>query len=148
MKLEDELKSKFRNEAQKARLNIYFTYNFIGGKMQELMKSYGLTATQYNILRILRGQETKTASVGMIKERMIEKNSDVSRLLDRLLAKNFIERNESKSDRRQKDVKILKSGLDLLKKMDSCEEKSDQLLSNLSEKEIKELNYLLDKIRE
>ena len=148
MKLEDELKSKFRNEAQKARLNVYFTQNFLGTKMKEVMKSYGLTATQYNILRILRGQKTKTASVGIIKDRMIEKNSDVSRLLDRLLAKKLIERKESKTDRRLKDVKINKDGLELLSKMDSCDEKSDQLLSNLTEKEIKELNRLLDKIRE
>ncbi len=148
MKLEDEILSKFRNEAHKARLNVYYTHNFLGEKMQKLVKSYGITATQYNILRILRGQSTKTASVGTIKERMIENNSDVSRILDRLLIKELIERKESKTDRRQKDVKINYAGLDLLKKMDSCEASLDELLSNLSENERIELNRLLDKIRE
>ena len=79
---------------------------------------------------------------------MIENNSDVSRILDRLLTKVLIERKESKTDRRQKDVKISNAGLDLLQQMDNCEASLDALLSNLSENERMELNRLLDKIRE
>ncbi|MDA9563382.1 MarR family transcriptional regulator [Flavobacteriales bacterium] len=148
MRLEDEIQSKFRNEAQKARLNIRFTDSYLHGKMQSMMKSFGLTGQQYNILRILRGQKTNAATVGLIKERMLDRNSDVSRILDRLVAKKLIERREGSIDRRQKELRITADGLDLVAKMDQPEEDLDNLLHNLSSKEIEQLNHLLDKIRD
>ncbi len=148
MRLEDEIQSKFRNEAQKARLNIRFTDSYLHGKMQSMMKSFGLTGQQYNILRILRGQKTNAATVGLIKERMLDRNSDVSRILDRLGAKKLIERREGSIDRRQKELRITADGLDLVAKMDQPEEDLDNLLHNLSSKEIEQLNHLLDKIRD
>ncbi len=147
MKLEDEIKSKFRNDYHKALVNLYYTNNVIGEQFFKVIKEYGLAAPQFNVLRILRGQHTNAVSIGLIKERMLDKNSDVSRIVDRLYKKELVERKESKSDRRQKDVLITKKGIDLLDKMAVCEKREDNILSNLSKKEVKLLNELLDKIR-
>lgn len=147
MKLEDEIKSKFRNDYHKALVNLYYTHNVIGEQFFKIMKEYGLAAPQFNVLRILRGQHPDAVSIGLIKERMLDKNSDVSRIVDRLYKKKLVERKESKTDRRQKDVVITKKGLKLLDKMTICEEREDSILSKLNKKEVKLLNDLLDKIR-
>lgn len=147
MKLEDEIKSKFRNDYHKALVNLYYTNNVIGEQFFKMMKEYGLAAPQFNVLKILRGQHPDAVSIGLIKERMLDKNSDVSRIVDRLYKKKLVERKESKTDRRQKDVVITKKGLELLDKMTICEKKEDNILSKLSKKEVKLLNELLDKIR-
>lgn len=147
MKLEDEIKSKFRNDYHKALVNLYYTNNVIGEQFFKMMKEYGLAAPQFNVLRILRRQHPDAVSIGLIKERMLDKNSDVSRIVDRLYKKKLVERKESKTDRRQKDVVITKKGLELLDKMTICEKKEDNILSKLSKKEVKLLNELLDKIR-
>jgi DNA-binding MarR family transcriptional regulator len=147
MKLEDEIKSKFRNEYHKALVNLYYTNNIIGQQFFKMLKEHGLAAPQFNVLRILRGQYPNAVSVGTIKERMLDNNSDVSRIVDRLFGKELVERNECELDRRQKDVLISKKGLDLLDKMKICEKQEDKLLSNLTEEEAKTLNYILDKIR-
>ncbi len=86
-------------------------------------------------------------SIGFIKERMLDRNSDVSRIVDRLFAEKLVSRSENQKDRRQKSVEITETGLNLLGSMRNCEAKADTLLSNLSIKEVKELNILLDKIR-
>ena len=147
VKLEDEIKSKFRNEYHKALVNLYYTNNVISDQFFKMLKSYGLAAPQFNVLRILKGQHPQTASIGLIKERMLDKNSDVSRIVDRLYRKKLVERKESKTDRRQKDVLVTKKGLELLEKMAACEKQHDEILSNLSIKETEQLNNLLDKIR-
>lgn len=147
MKLEDEIKSKFRNDYHKALVNLYYTNNVIGEQFFKMLTEYGLAAPQFNVLRILRGQHPDAVSIGLIKERMLDKNSDVSRIVDRLYKKKLVERKESKSDRRQKDVVITKNGLELLGKMTICEKREDNILSNLTKKEVKLLNELLDKIR-
>jgi len=147
MSLEDDIKSTFKNTFQKTRLNIHFTHSFLSYKAKNLFKSYDLSASQFNVLRILRGQHPNTASIGLIKERMIDKSSDVSRIVDRLVIKNLIERSECKLDRRQKDVKISKKGLNLLAKMDACVKALDTQLKHLSAQELNDLNFLLDKIR-
>jgi DNA-binding MarR family transcriptional regulator len=148
MNLEDEIKSTFRNNSHKALVNIYYTSNVLGEQFYKMLKKHGLAAPQFNVLRILRGQYPKAVSVGLIKERMLDKNSNVSRIIDRLYNKGLVERKESKTDRRQKDILISKKGLDLLSEMGECEQNEDQLLSNLSEEEIQLLNDLLDKIRD
>jgi len=147
MSLEKALKTRFKNTYQKTRLNIHYTNNYLSHKSQALFKSYGLSPSQFNVLRILRGQHPKTASIGLIKERMIDKSSDVSRIVDRLVIKDLIKRNECKLDRRQKDVMISKKGLTLLTKMDVCEKKLDSQIKHLSLQELDNLNNLLDKIR-
>ena len=148
MKLEDEIKSSFRNEYQKARLNIYFTHNYLSQQTHNMMKTQGLTPQQFNILRILRGQKGNAVSIGLIKDRMIDKNSDVSRILERLVKKGLIERTENSIDRRQKDVIISSEGLKVLSSTDELEAELDNQLSALTKTEVKTLNDLLDKVRE
>jgi len=147
MSLEKELYTNFKNNFLKTRLNIHFTHSFLSNKAQDVFKTYSISPSQFNVLRILRGQHPKAASIGLIKERMIDKSSDVSRIVDRLVAKNYINRSECKLDRRQKDVMISKKGLALLTKMDTCEGKLNNQLKHLSNKELITLNQLLDKIR-
>ena len=148
MRLEEEIKqSKFGSEFQKTIINIYYTNNYIFAKFQDLLSEYKLTVQQYNILRILRGQFPETASIGTIKERMLDKNSDITRIIDRLIIKQLAERKNSISDRRVAEIKITKKGLSLLKKMDLVDLKSDNILSHVNERDLKKLNELLDKIR-
>jgi len=147
MKLEDEIKSKFRDDYHKALVNLYYTNNVIGEQFFKMLKEFGLAVPQYNVLRILREEAPDSLSIGFIKERMLERNSDVSRIVDRLYKKKLVERKENKSDRRQKEVFITQKGVDLLGKMASCEEQEDANLSKLSKEEVKLLNELLDKIR-
>jgi len=148
MRIEDEIKSSFRNDYHKAMVNMYYTNNVIGEQFFKMMKKFGLAAPQFNVLRILKGQSPKAVSIGVIKERMLDKNSDVSRIVDRLYKKGLVERKESQSDRRQKDVLIAKKGLGLLKEMVVCEQQEDTIISNLNKKEVTLLNELLDKIRD
>ncbi len=147
MRIEDEIKSTFKSEYHKLLVNLKLTSSRLGEGMQVSMKEFGLTSTQFNVLRILRGQKQIPASVGLIKSRMIERNSDVSRIIDRLLKKEFIIRTENKLDRRQKDVIISDKGLRVLSQIDSKEDQIKELVGHLSKKEVQQLNELLDKCR-
>ena len=148
MKIEDELKGRFRNERHKALINLFFTEKQLTYSMMQLLKKHGLTEPQYNILRVLRGFRLQGASsIGFLKERMLDRSSDVSRLIDKLYDKGLVDRKENGSDRRQKDVEITEKGLQLLTNMDDCELKADTMLQNLTDDEVNELNRLLDKIR-
>jgi DNA-binding MarR family transcriptional regulator len=147
MRIEDEIKSSFKSEYHKLLVNLKLTTSRIGEEMDSSLKHFGLTGTQFNVLRILRGQNQKPASVGLIKERMIERNSDVSRIIDRLLKKELIERSENKLDRRQKDVLISDKGLKLLLKVDSKEDQIKELLGHMDITDVTKLNELLDKCR-
>jgi DNA-binding MarR family transcriptional regulator len=147
MKLEDEIKTNFRNDYHKGLVNLYYTNSIIGEQFHALLKKYKITSQQFNILHILRGQQSKTASMGLLKERMLDKSSDITRIIDRLIDKKLVERKTSKEDRRLVEAKITQLGLDTLAKMDSCEQHMDEILSNLTKKEVKFLNDLLDKIR-
>ncbi len=148
MRLEDEIKQKkFKNEYQKAIINIYFTNCFITSKFQDILKEYKITSQQYNILRILRGQYPQSATMGEIKERMLDRSSDITRMIDRLVSKKLVERRGSRKDRRLVEAKITLYGLNMLEEMDVCEQRMDELISHLSEGEVKMLNKLLDKVR-
>jgi len=148
MKLEDEIKqSSFRNEYHKLAVNLIFTHSWLMSKIYELLDEYDLTPQQFNLLRILRGQYPKPASITLLKERMLDKMSDASRLVERLLAKGLVERKICPEDRRKVDVVITKKGLKLLEKIDKTDNEMDNYLKNLSEVEAKKLNELLDKLR-
>jgi DNA-binding MarR family transcriptional regulator len=147
MKIEDEIKSKFSSEYHKLLVNIHLTSSRLGEKMQAEMKKHGLTGTQYNVLRILRGQHRRPASIGLIKDRMIERNSDVSRIIDRLVKKELIERKENQFDRRQKDVVISEKGLEVLAAIDTLDRRIKETLGHLTTEEVETLNNLLDKAR-
>lgn len=147
MKIEDEIKqTKFRDPYQKAVINLLFTSNWIQNKHQDFFKSFGITAQQFNILRILRGQHPKSISPSLIKERMLDKNSDVSRMLDRLLAKNLINKQVCPNDKRAFDVSISTTGLDLMKSMDQDISSIDEM-KGLTTQEASLLSDLLDKVR-
>lgn len=149
MKIEEELKGWFRNEYHKGLINIAYTSKQLGYSFVQSLKKHGLAEQQYNVLRILRGFRSEAPlSIGFIKERMLDKDSDVSRIVDRLYEKGYVSRLENPTDRRQKAVNITENGLKLLDQMLSCELKGDTLLQNLTSDEIIELNRLLDKIRE
>ena len=148
MKIEDEIKSvKFRNLKHKATLNIIVTANWIHTSNLEIFKKYKLTAQQYNVLRILRGQYPKPCTLLSIRERMLDKMSDVSRIIERLRISSLVDRVLCPNDRRAVDVLITKAGLTLLKKMEKEEEQLDGTMSKLTDTEAKKLNDLLDKLR-
>ena len=147
MRIEDEIKGRFRNEFHKAIINLTYTTNQLSHGFYQVVKQHGISIQQYNILRVLRGYKNTPSSIGFLKERMLDQSSDVSRLVDRLVLRNLVQRTESVTDRRLKDVVITQNGLDLLAKMDHCESQQDELLKTITEEEARHLNDLLDKIR-
>ena len=148
MSLEDEIKGRFRNEYHKGLINLNFTVRQLSYEFYQSLKVHGIAEQQYNVLRILRGfRSSLPISIGFIKERMLDRDSDVSRIVDRLYEKGLVTRKENPDDRRQKSVEITENGLAILDRMFECEKKADTLLNNLSMDEVKELNRLLDKIR-
>ena len=148
MKIEEEIKqSKFKSPHQKAVLNLLFTANWIQHKQKELFEPFGITGQQYNMLRILRGQHPKPIPAVEIKNRMLDKNSDVSRLLDRLIGKNLVHKNQCPNDKRATDISITETGLSLLDNLDHAINNIDSHFLNLSNEEAKKLSDLLDKAR-
>ena len=148
MKIEEEIKqSKFKNEHQKLMINLLFTGKWVNNIAAQHIKCYGLTTQQYNVLRILRGQKNKCISVNAISDRMIDKMSNVSRLIDKLESKRFVERKINGNDRRQVDIKISERGLQLIQEIEKTESKMFSDFKKLSIKEAEVLNRLLDKIR-
>lgn len=148
MTIEEEIKQqKFRTPQQKAILNILFTANWIQNKQKEFFEPHGITGQQYNILRILRGKHPNRISAAEIKPRMLDKNSDVSRLIDRLILKELVVKSQCPKDKRAFDIAITESGLDLLKKLDTAINKLDLQVIGLSNDETTTLSGLLDKSR-
>jgi DNA-binding MarR family transcriptional regulator len=137
---------KFRNEYQKATINLIFTYNWMNEKTKEIFEKEDITPQQFNILRILRGAG-KPISTLQIRQRMLDKMSDTSRIVDRLLAKGVAKKIVCENDKRLVDVSITEKGKKLLDKIDKCNNEMDAIISNLTEAEAKMLNKLLDKIR-
>ncbi len=147
MSLEKDINQRsFRNEYQKGTINIIYTYNWMNEKMKKVFDAEGITAQQYNILRILRGAG-KPISTLQIRERMLDKMSDTSRIVDRLVIKTLAKKTICKDDKRLVDVSLSPKGAKLLEKIDQQEKDMDAILGNLSETEAKTLNKLLDKIR-
>lgn len=148
MQLEKEIQQKhFINGYHKAAVNIIFTNNWLLQKQAAIFKPYDITQQQYNLLRILRGQHPKPATVKVLKERMLDKMSDVSRLVEKLRLKGLVQRHICPDNRRNVDVCITEDGLNLLAQIDKHQEEMDSFLSNLNEGEISHLNILLDKLR-
>ncbi|MCX6351162.1 MAG: MarR family transcriptional regulator [Bacteroidetes bacterium] len=148
MRLEEEIKQKkFKNEYHRLGVNIMFTGAWLKQINIQGLKKFGLTSEQYNVLRILRGQHPKPASVNLIIERMIDKSSNSSRIVERLRIKGFLERNVCPHDRRQVDVVITDKALKLLAVIDEEEFLSEKPLQNLNEEEAEALSDLLDKLR-
>jgi uncharacterized lipoprotein YddW (UPF0748 family)/DNA-binding MarR family transcriptional regulator len=147
MALENEINQRrFRNEYQKAILNILYTNNWLSEKITIIFDEWDVTPRQFNILRILRG-EGKPLSTLQIRQRMLDKMSDTSRIVDRLVKKGMVRKTPNAEDRRLVDVVITPRGRKLLEKIDPIENEMDKMLSHLTQEEASTLNGLLDKLR-
>jgi len=148
MKIEDEIQQpKFKNPYQKVAINLIYTANWLQGKQQDFFKAFGITSSQFNILRILRGQHPGKISGVEIKSRMLDKNSDIPRLLDRLIKKGLISKEKCPNDKRAADIMISQEGLHVLKEIDGKIDESQKNNIRLSQDEAAQLSGLLDKCR-
>lgn len=143
----DIQQTNFRNEFQKMSINIIYTANWLNEKMGQILATEDITQQQYNILRILRGSECPLSTL-KIRERMLDKMSDTSRIVDRLIVKGLVEKTACIKDKRLVDIIVTKKGLQLLEKLDSLNEHIDSILKGVSEKEAQAMNQILDKLRE
>lgn len=144
---EDIQQNKFKNSHQKAAINLIYTYNWVNEKIRCTLEKESLTNQQFNVLRILRGSYPNPLSTLQIRDRMLDKMSDTSRIVDRLIKKNLAHKSTCQSDKRLVDINISEEGLSLLSKLDKDDNSIDDLLSNLSTEDVEALNNLLDKIR-
>ena len=143
----DIQQTNFRNEFQKMGINIIYTANWLNEKMSQILSTEDITQQQYNILRILRGSECPLSTL-KIRERMLDKMSDTSRIVDRLIVKGLVEKFACVKDKRLVDITVTKKGLQLLEKLDALNEQIDSILTGVSEKEAATMNQILDKLRE
>jgi DNA-binding MarR family transcriptional regulator len=149
MKLEDEIKqSTFKSTHQKVLINLLYTSGLVQQQEAALFKPFGVSLPQFNVLRILRGQHPKPATISLLIERMLDKTSNASRIVDKLETKGLVTRKQCPSDRRTVDVVITAKGLELLTEMDHFEGGQGTGINNLSDTEADQLNALLDKIRD
>ncbi|MFI5152630.1 MAG: MarR family winged helix-turn-helix transcriptional regulator [Chitinophagales bacterium] len=147
MSIDKEInQQKFRNEYQKSEINLIYTYNWMNEQMKCIFDKFDITSQQFNILRILRGAGEPLSTL-QIRQRMLDKMSDSSRIVDRLIKKELVKKTTCKADRRLVDIVISEKGRKLLEKLDSCSEEMDSVFKNLSLAEAKKLNQLLDKVR-
>jgi len=142
----DISQTKFRSEYQKATINLIYTFNWMNEQIKNMLDQYDITPQQFNILRILRGAG-KPISTLQIRQRMLDKMSDTSRIVDRLIKKELVKKVVCEGDRRLVDVSISERGLQLLERIDKHQEQMDSVFKNLNEEQAITLNNLLDKIR-
>ncbi|WP_345270186.1 MarR family winged helix-turn-helix transcriptional regulator [Nibrella viscosa] len=146
MSIEKDIKqTSFRSPFHRLVVNLMYTNNWVCDHQTRLLKPHGITLQQYNVLRILRGQYPNPVKVSDITERMLDKMSNASRLVDKLVAKKLVDRTECPSDRRAVDVVITQKGLNLLKQLDT--QQWEDRLKTLSEDEAVQLSQMLDKLR-
>ena len=149
MGIENDIKqTRFRNPHQKAAINLIYTVGWMRDRTKIIFEAEDITAQQFNILRILRGSFPQPLSTLQIRERMLEKMSDTSRIVDRLISKGLVKKITCKSDRRLVDVIITDKGKKLLERLDLKQDEIDNVMSRLSEKDAAMLSDLLDKIRD
>jgi len=147
MSIEQDINQRvFRNEHQKALINLIFTHNWIMEKMKELFGREDITSQQFNILRILRGAEAPLSTL-QIRQRMLDRMSDTSRIVDRMVLKGLVKKNICKSDKRLVDVVITAKGRKVLEKFDALEDEMNALIGPISEDEARTLNKILDHMR-
>ncbi|MGL2964377.1 MarR family winged helix-turn-helix transcriptional regulator [Flavobacterium sp. RSB2_4_14] len=149
MKIEEVIKSNVTlKDSKKVILNIMYAQNVINDKFNEILKPYDLSGEQYNVLRILRGQKGSPANMCIIQERMLAKNSNTTRLIDKLLLKDFVTREVCPDNRRKIEVLITQKGLDVLSELDpKVDEHEHFFANNLNQEELESLNLLLEKYR-
>jgi DNA-binding MarR family transcriptional regulator len=148
MRIDEEIQSsKFENNYHKVVINISYTYSWLNNQSRSLFEKNNITLQQFNILRILRGQYPNPATINLLKDRMVDKMSDASRIVDRLVQKGMVSRCTNTKDRRAVDIRISDQGLAILAKMDEDFKIKDLLQNNLTEEEAGQLSDLLDKLR-
>ena len=150
MKLEEELKqTRFKDEYQRAMLNIIFTGNWLEVGASHVLKQYDLSSQQFNVLRILRGSAPKPLNLLDIQERMMDRMSNATRLVEKLRQKGLLTRQQCDSNRRKVEIEITDKGQALLKELDPIMEKNHkELTKKLTKEEAATLNELLDKLRD
>ena len=147
MGIDKEIKqTKFRNNQNKAMVNIMFTHAWMVDHVKSFVKSENITPQQYNILRILRGAGEPLSTL-QLRERMLDKMSDTSRIVERMVSKGLVQKAVSEKDKRMVDVIITPQGAGLLDKLDNRNEELDSVVNHLSDDELETLNHLLDKLR-
>lgn len=148
MSLEDDIQQpNFKSPQQKLAINLLYTSSWLNGHYAEHFKNQDITTQQFNVLRILRGQNNQPATLKLIKERMLDRMSDASRIVDKLVAKNYVIRKQSPDDRRSVSILLTEKGAEVLKKLDFLDESSKKFFHRLSDSQVKALNELLDELR-
>jgi DNA-binding MarR family transcriptional regulator len=148
MKLEEEIKqTRPLDNFQKALLNIRYTESWLSGIFHQTLKPYGISQQQYNVLRILRGQCPNPSPLQLITDRMVDKMSNATRLVEKLRKNGLVTRHVCEANRRKVDIMITEKGLGLLDKLDKVVKETTMKIKNLSQQEIDELNRILDKLR-
>lgn len=149
MKLEDELKTKnFTSSSQKAILNIMFTGNWLSNRFENVLKPFGISLQQYNVLRILKGRKGETANLQDITDRMMDKMSNATRLVEKLRIKGLVTREICPANRRKVEIEITKKGLELLSEIEPVVIKENHdIIKTLGETNSNLINELLDEIR-
>jgi len=148
MRIEDEIKQKqFNSEYEKLLINLIFTSNWLACLQQRHFKPFGITPQQYNVLRILKGQFPNPASVGMVQSRMLDRSSNITRLVDKLIDKKLVSRCENPDNRRMQELRITESGLTFLDEIKKQESTLNTFADKLSEVEAQQVNQLLDRLR-
>jgi DNA-binding MarR family transcriptional regulator len=149
LKLEEEIQQTFfKSPQQKLAVNLFYTTSWLNAHYIQFFKDVDLTHQQFNVLRILRGQHPNHCSLKLIKERMLDRMSDASRIVDKLVVKGYMTRKQCPDDRRSVNLQISEKGLDVLKKLDPIDDLIEEVFKNLSRSELETLNTLLDKIRD
>ncbi|RMG78357.1 MAG: MarR family transcriptional regulator [Bacteroidetes bacterium] len=148
MTIEEAIRQKkpFRNEYQRVTVNLLYTSAFVREQIKKQLKPFNITLQQYNVLRILNGAG-KPLSTSDIRDRLLDKMSDTSRMVDRLLEKELVVRKLCPADKRLVDISLSRKGKALMKKISAIDEKLDAIPSNLTPEEARQLNDLLDKLR-
>ncbi|MCW9038226.1 MarR family transcriptional regulator [Altibacter sp.] len=148
MKIEDVIQSKAMSLPTKTVINMAYTSSMVEETILAVLKPYDLSIQQYNVLRILRGQKGNPANLSTIQERMVDRNSNTTRLVDKLIKKGWVRRQICKNNRRKVEIFITEKGMETLQELDPLTEGNNKaLLDNLSETELDTLNRLLDKLR-
>lgn len=149
MRLEDEIKSKgFVNEFAKATVNVMFTANWVHGRISCRLKCFGLSQEQFNVLRILLGQHPNAVAQKDILHRMIDRNSNLSRILPKLKAKGLVTIDRSATDRREYEIRLTETALQQLETIQQTLTEASEPMTGLTLSEAFHLNALLDKMRE
>lgn len=148
MSIENDIKQKqFRSPYQRLSINLIYTSNWLAYGRLDIFRDYGITTQQYNVLRILRGQHPNPVRINDIGERMLDKTSNASRLVDKLLIKELVVRYSCPTDRRAVNVQITDKGLELLNLLDPLVDEEEKKLCKLTPEEATQLSNLLDKLR-